>query len=165
MDKRLRDYIEQYGLTLGTDGFYHYGSNIFEEYQIKLLDKYGLEPDTEVNVDAIGITDSLDYIDGFYNGLHNALYYIDRLLYECFCDDNLEYQREIREIKNLLCEIELDYTSLIEQVKTEILNDMESSNRPKNPCDYPDNEGHYYCPYDAEGSDDCRRFCGLGVDE
>lgn len=35
----------------------------------------------------------------------------------------------------------------------------------KTPCDYPDSEGHYHCPYDADGSDDCRRYCGLGVDE
>lgn len=27
------------------------------------------------------------------------------------------------------------------------------------PCDYGE------CPYDAEYSDDCRRCCGLGVDE
>jgi len=35
----------------------------------------------------------------------------------------------------------------------------------KTPCDYPDSEGHYHCPYDADGSDDCRRYCGLGADE
>ena len=33
------------------------------------------------------------------------------------------------------------------------------------PCDYPDYEGHYSCPFDAQGGDDCRNFCGLGVDE
>lgn len=33
------------------------------------------------------------------------------------------------------------------------------------PCDYPDNDGHYSCPFDANGGDDCRNFCGLGVDE
>ena len=27
------------------------------------------------------------------------------------------------------------------------------------PCDYGE------CPYDAEYGDDCRRYCGLGVDE
>ena len=27
------------------------------------------------------------------------------------------------------------------------------------PCDYGE------CPYDAEYGDDCRRHCGLGVDE
>lgn len=35
----------------------------------------------------------------------------------------------------------------------------------RTPCDYPDNDGHFHCPYDAQGGDDCRRFCGLGVDE
>ena len=33
------------------------------------------------------------------------------------------------------------------------------------PCDYPDSDGHFHCPYDAQGGDDCRRYCGLGVDE
>ena len=35
----------------------------------------------------------------------------------------------------------------------------------RTPCDYPDEDGHFHCPYDADGSDDCRRYCGLGVDE
>ena len=33
------------------------------------------------------------------------------------------------------------------------------------PCDFADNDGHYSCPYDANGGDDCRNYCGLGVDE
>ncbi len=35
------------------------------------------------------------------------------------------------------------------------------------PCDYPDSEGHYHCPF-ANSDDDyvsCRDCCGLGVDE
>lgn len=50
-----------------------------------------------------------------------------------------------------------------------ILDDMEQSGVPdqsrKTPCDYPDNYGHYSCPFDAQGGDDCRNYCGLGVDE
>lgn len=38
-------------------------------------------------------------------------------------------------------------------------------NPPKTPCDYPDYEGNYSCPYDSRGGDDCRNWCGLGVDE
>ena len=33
------------------------------------------------------------------------------------------------------------------------------------PCDVPDSNGEYHCPYDAQGSDACRCYCGLGVDE
>ena len=40
-----------------------------------------------------------------------------------------------------------------------------TSNRTETPCDFPDSEGHYHCPYDAQGSNDCRNYCGLGVDE
>lgn len=37
--------------------------------------------------------------------------------------------------------------------------------RYKTPCDYADYNSEYHCPYNAVGGDDCRRFCGLGVDE
>ena len=41
------------------------------------------------------------------------------------------------------------------------------------PCDIPiidyDENGNevkrYECPYNAQGGDDCRNYCGLGVDE
>lgn len=38
----------------------------------------------------------------------------------------------------------------------------------KNPCDYPDEFGHYHCPFEDYGgyeSERCRVCCGLGVDE
>lgn len=35
----------------------------------------------------------------------------------------------------------------------------------KTPCDYADYDGHYHCPYNAVGGDDCRNYCGLGVDD
>ena len=33
------------------------------------------------------------------------------------------------------------------------------------PCDYADENGEFHCPYDAQGSDACRCYCGLGVDD
>ena len=35
------------------------------------------------------------------------------------------------------------------------------------PCDFPDDDGVFHCPYEGEGSesDRCRVFCGLSVDE
>lgn len=35
------------------------------------------------------------------------------------------------------------------------------------PCDYPDSDGHFHCPfaYDDDSYVSCRDFCGLGVDE
>lgn len=35
------------------------------------------------------------------------------------------------------------------------------------PCDYPDSDGRFHCPF-AYSDDDyvsCRDYCGLGVDE
>lgn len=35
------------------------------------------------------------------------------------------------------------------------------------PCDYPDQDGHYNCPFCSDENDyvSCRDCCGLGVDE
>ena len=56
------------------------------------------------------------------------------------------------------------------QCQGDVLQDMYESQtsddlRRGTPCDYPDNDGHYSCPFDANAGDDCRNFCGLGVDE
>lgn len=44
-----------------------------------------------------------------------------------------------------------------------------STKREENttPCDYPDENGVFHCPYEGMGSESemCRNFCGLGVDE
>lgn len=37
--------------------------------------------------------------------------------------------------------------------------------REPDPCEVPDNYGNYNCPFDSNGPDDCRRHCGVGVDE
>jgi hypothetical protein len=37
----------------------------------------------------------------------------------------------------------------------------EEENESQYPCDYKP----HICPFDAFGGDDCRRYCGLGVDE
>ena len=46
-----------------------------------------------------------------------------------------------------------------------IIDSYTEQNLHKTPCDYPDNDGHFQCPFNAQTGDDCRRFCGLGVDE
>lgn len=42
---------------------------------------------------------------------------------------------------------------------------IDTEEQHKTPCDYPDNNGHFHYPFNAQGGDDCRRFCGLGVDD
>lgn len=44
---------------------------------------------------------------------------------------------------------------------------MEEEEKKTTPCDYPDNEGNYHCPYEGVTSESelCRVCCGLGVDE
>lgn len=47
----------------------------------------------------------------------------------------------------------------------EDIQEQEQGQGYNTPCDYPDSEGHFHCPFDASGGDDCRRYCSLGVDE
>lgn len=60
-------------------------------------------------------------------------------------------------------------TGRFQESLKQLHNDLEvlknDDTKKHTPCDYPDYNGHYSCPFDANGSDDCRRFCGLGVDE
>lgn len=131
MTEQVRDYIERYSLELDKDDeFYYYDDKVFEEDEIAILAKYDFEPDTEINAHAIEVTDTLDYIDGFDNGLHHALYYISRLLFKYYYDrEKFEYPEEIVKLKNLLSVFEMDYERFEMLVKDEILNDMESANR------------------------------------
>lgn len=48
---------------------------------------------------------------------------------------------------------QIEYEFDIDGVRSE---DVESNTTP---CDFGD------CPYNADGSEDCRYYCGLGVDE
>lgn len=55
-----------------------------------------------------------------------------------------------------------DYVQSVIDYKLADMEYQESTTRlDYTPCDDPD----FGCPYDAQGSDDCRRYCGLGVDE
>ncbi len=65
----------------------------------------------------------------------------------------------------LYFELKEDYDKITEQ-QTNYLDDMEDYMKSsKTPCEYQDYEGNYSCPYDSQGGDDCRNYCGLGVDE
>lgn len=70
----------------------------------------------------------------------------------------------LQAINILLDDIAL-YGDNINNVRDMRLADMERSANRRTPCDYLDNDGHYTCPFDAQGGDDCRNYCGLGVDE
>ena len=81
----------------------------------------------------------------------------------------IEFAEQIRYLIIRLSELSDAYYNLAQEneaLKAEIRSLKKSTPEPEmTPCDYPDDEGHYHCPYDADGSDDCRFFCGLGVDE
>lgn len=44
------------------------------------------------------------------------------------------------------------------------MNPPQESREP-DPCEVPDYDDNYNCPFDSNGLDDCRRHCGVGVDE
>ena len=176
MNKRTEDYIKKYHIELMEDDFYHYidGStdHYFDDDELEVLVEYDLEPDTEINLLAISTeTDPLK-VDSFDTGLHNMYYYVWHLLHKC---EGLDEQAR----EWLLTKIDIyekDYTEYCDKVKGRILEEMRCAeagthfedymNRPQTtPCDFEDYNGNHSCPFDAQGGDDCRNFCGLGVDE
>ena len=73
---------------------------------------------------------------------------------------NIIYETMLKEIMGII--------NLYDNIANEILDNMEEeqAGQPEpNPCDYPNNDGTFNCPFDSNGPDDCRRHCGLGVDE
>jgi hypothetical protein len=42
---------------------------------------------------------------------------------------------------------------------------LPQESREPDPCEVPDYDGNFQCPFDSQGPDDCRRHCGLGVDK
>lgn len=131
---------------------------------------------------------SLDYLEGVID-------YTEKMTIDMWQNFNMIYEKRLRDAfkgtglktskRMEILELVRDLIRLSECYRdylydeatdrqTEILDDMnqiETSDDTcqisdnKTPCDYPDYDGHYSCPYDAQGGDDCRNFCGLGVDE
>ena len=99
----------------------------------------------------------LDYIEFLDKQLYENLREIEEDL--LLLDNNSDVRLSINKIERIMTDT-LQHNQKIEQAKAKILNSMEQEqavDRRKTPCDYPD--------YDAQGGDDCRNFCGLGVDE
>lgn len=107
---------------------------------------------------------SIDYLEGLKAGLTYAI--LEDTIYSwwdlpCSLNDDLSgiIQMADKAIKEILDAMECHEAS-------EHFEDyMNEPTKKTTPCDYPDNDGKYSCPYDAHGGDDCRNFCGLGVDE
>lgn len=118
---------------------------------------------TETDLTQFGLNE-LDYIDFLDFQLYEELREIEEDL--ILINENSTIAMIINKIERIMTDT-LAHRDKIRISKEKILNNMEEQavDRRKTPCDYPDNEGHYSCPYDAQGGDDCRNFCGLGVDE
>ena len=94
--------------------------------------------------------------DGTY---HHALYLLDTLLEDN--DSHTDYCRQCQEV--ILADMECTEAST--HFEDYMNPPQEQSDNRRTPCDYQDYDGHYSCPFDAQGGDDCRNYCGLGVDE
>ena len=73
-----------------------------------------------------------------------------------------ELNQTFSEIASKLNDIVVLFENLARIIDYTESEDEESG---KYPCDYPDDDGYCSCPYDANGSDGCRHYCGIGVDE
>ena len=98
----------------------------------------------------------LDYIDFLDFQLYEELREIEEDL--ILINENSTIGMIINKIERIMTDT-LAHRDKIRISKEKILNSMEEQavDRRKTPCEYPD--------YDAQCGDDCRNFCGLGVDE
>lgn len=121
MTEQAKDYIERYEITYSPkDDFYHYGELIRDEDEIEIMAKYDLDPDTEINVEALDANDSIDYISGFDNGLHQLYYYMQKVIN----DAGLDHEQR-RFLKSKMGIFEMDYQDFQEKILAEIGNKME----------------------------------------
>ena len=133
MTEQAKDYINRWEITYNpkTD-WYEMGSKQFDEDEIEVLAKYDIDADTEINVLAIDSNDTLDYLDGFDNGLHNLYYEVMSILRNTTGITD----KMLHEIITKMSILEMDYTSLAEAVKADILQQMECHEASKHFEDY-----------------------------
>lgn len=77
-----------------------------------------------------------------------------------------KYGNECEKTRSKILE-EMEYQSECNEASKhfeDYMNQPQESREP-DPCEVPDFEGNYKCPFDSSCSDDCRRNCGVGVDE
>ena len=168
-DERLRkdksdivEWLPANGAVMQEDGFYHWEDKIYDVDEIYAIYTHRLGLDTPINPLALSTDDTLDYIEGFLEGIRQLSDYI-----HLYALKEKDISAEMKKFRNLIDIYVMDVEELHDTVVAEILNKMEEqAGQPEgNPCDYPDYDGHFSCPFDSNGSDDCRRHCGLGVDE
>lgn len=113
----------------------------------------------------------LDWLQGADNQMGEVLCLIRRI-YRTIDVDNYKAIDYLKEIENNIHYRRMCYDGAMDYIMEnmedkahQFENDCYESANRRTPCDYPDNDGHYNCPFDAQGGDDCRNYCGLGVDE
>ena len=97
------------------------------------------------------------YMDNVDEHAYNAWKNEGKLIQDAFPNMNAEEREFIMTGYCFECQEMLFANPFEDEEETETDKDC--------PCDIPDNNGEYHCPYNAYGSDDCRNYCGLGVDE
>lgn len=113
---------------------YFYKGKEFTEDEINQIVKYGIEPDTEINVLALDSDDGLDYINGFMEAI-DTFSYFSRKLIEKECRGRLDDDM-IHEIINRIKIFEMDYQLLHDRVADDIFQQMECHEASKHFEDY-----------------------------
>lgn len=109
------------------------------------------------------LSGNMEYLQGAQDVLHyfmsQALLEKDFIekMYNCL---ELTFQQQTVSLDNIF---KSQCTEASEHFE-DYMNPPEESREP-DPCEVPDDYGNYTCPFDSNGTDDCRRHCGVGVDE
>lgn len=109
------------------------------------------------------LSGNMEYLQGAQDVLHyfmsQALLEKDFIekMYNCL---ELTFQQQTVSLNNIFKAQCAEDSNHFE----DYMNAPEESREP-DPCEVPDCEGNYTCPFDSNGTDDCRRHCGVGVDE
>ncbi len=144
-----------------------------KERFIQQLDEYNLLQHSiaEACSDSLIGNKNLDYLNGFEDAMK-----ITELRLHAVLKMTHITEACTREFINKMLAETLRTRRMVNTWKDKALYEMECHeasehfedymNRPQTtPCDFEDYNGNHSCPYDAQGGDDCRNFCGLGVDE
>lgn len=141
------------------------------KYKKKLEDYESIQHSIiEITNDKVVMNKNVDYLQGFYDALdlsHARLKAVEKMsgISDACTKEFIESALNAINGSCTMTQLWID-KALYEMECHEASEHFEDyMNPPKTPCDYPDYEGHYSCPYDAQGGDDCRNWCGLGVDE
>lgn len=118
MTDEIKEFLDNNHVILGEDEMYHWHEHIYDEEEITAIWEHRLGLDTPINPLCIDCNDTLDYINGFHEGVTQAIDYIRRLIKKDYT---------ILKLDTWAMAFEFDTDDIVDSVTTQIMSDMEQS--------------------------------------